>query len=328
MIISIALLLVLALAATGVGVYPIKSSIIELLMGEGLANDIYIFRGVRLPRIVMAMLVGSLLAVSGCSLQGIFRNPLATPDLIGVTAGATLMAALTIVLGEWFRLWIPEVIQYSLISVAAFTGALFAIILVYGLAKRGGKVEVVIMLLAGVAVSALGFSLVGLLTYVAKDDQLRDLTFWNLGSLGGATWTKNGILLLVLVGSFLYLLPQGKALNALMLGETDAEHLGIQVETVKRRVIVFSALMVGVSVAFCGSINFIGLVVPYLLRLTLGSNFVYLLPFSAVWGAILLLSADTVSRTIVAPAELPVGILTALLGAPVFVAILKSSMKW
>lgn len=333
---SFLVLLVLAGVSLHMGVYRFEESSVwkitgSILSGDGSvpATDAYIIGKVRMPRVVMAVLVGSILAVSGTCLQGIFKNPLATPDLIGVTSGATLMAAITIVLGESVRQVIPEALHFSLVSMGAFLGALGAISLVYTIASGNGKTNVVVMLLAGVAISSLGFALVGFMTYLAKDDQLRDLTFWNLGSLGGATWTKNGILAVVMLGTYSYLITKGKALNAMMLGEKDAEHLGIRVEKIKRLTVLFTALMVGTAVAFSGSIGFVGLIIPYILRLLFSSNYTLILPLSAVWGAILLLAADTVSRIIVAPSELPIGILTALLGAPVFMAILiryKKSM--
>lgn len=333
---SFLVLLVLAGVSLHMGVYRFEESSVLKITGSFLrgdtsvsATDAYIIGKVRLPRVVMAILIGSILAVSGTCLQGIFKNPLATPDLIGVTSGATLMAAITIVLGESVRSVIPEALHYSMVSIGAFIGALGAISLVYAISSGNGKTNVVIMLLAGVAISSLGFALVGFMTYLAKDEQLRDLTFWNLGSLGAATWTKNGILAVVIAGTYSYLITKGKALNAMMLGEKDAEHLGIRVERIKRLTVLLTALMVGTAVAFSGSIGFVGLIIPYILRLLFSSNYTVILPLSAVWGAILLLAADTVSRTLVAPSELPIGILTALLGAPVFIAILiryKKSM--
>ena len=331
---SFLILLLLAVWALYVGVYRFEEPslvkvLASLLRGDSSvpATDAYILGTIRLPRVVMAVLVGSVLAVAGTSLQGIFKNPLATPDLIGVTAGATLMAAFTIVLGEPVRALLPEALHFSMVSIGAFLGALAAIALVYLIASGNGRTNVVIMLLAGVALSSLGFSVVGFLTYMAKDDQLRDLTFWNLGSLGAASWVKNGILLVVMVFSYSFLLTKGKALNALMLGEKDAAHLGIHVERIKRMTIVLSALLVGTAVAFSGNIGFVGLIIPYILRLLFSSNYTIILPLSAVWGGILLLVADTFSRTVVAPAELPIGILTALLGAPVFIAILVRHKK-
>lgn len=292
-------------------------------------SEKYVIWDVRMARIVMAVLIGSILAVAGTSMQGMFKNPLATPDLIGITAGATMMAAITIVLGSYFRHLLPEFVQFSLLSIAAFVGALLTMLLVYKISTTQGKTNVVIMLLTGVAVTALGFAVTGFLIYLSKDEQLRDLTFWNLGSLGGATWTKNGILLIVMVISYSFLIHKGKALNAMMLGERDAEHLGINVEKIKKQIVVLTALMVGACVAFSGTIGFVGLIVPYILRLLFKSNYQIILPLSAVMGSMLLLVADTFSRTIVAPSEIPIGVLTAFMGAPVFIAILiryKNSM--
>lgn len=333
---GILLLILLAIGALYMGVYDFGGkSPLNVLQGI-LSNDPnisasekYVLWDVRMARIIMAILIGSILAVSGTVMQGMFKNPLATPDLIGITAGATLMAAITIVLGSYFREYLPEFLQLSLLSIAAFIGALVTTFAVYRISTTQGKTNVVIMLLSGVAISALGFAIVGFLIYLSKDEQLRDLTFWNLGSLGGATWTKNGILLAVLVLSYIALINKGKALNAMMLGEKDAEHLGIPVERIKKQIVVLTALMVGACVAFSGTIGFVGLIVPYILRLIFKSNYQLVLPLSAVMGSILLLVADTFSRTIVAPSEIPIGVITAFLGAPVFIAILirfKNSM--
>ncbi|HLU51676.1 MAG TPA: iron ABC transporter permease, partial [Flavobacteriaceae bacterium] len=290
-------------------------------------TDRYVFMEVRLPRIVMAVLIGSALAVSGTCMQGMFKNPLATPDLIGITAGATLMAAITIVLRTLFFHFIPQYLHFFVLSIAAFIGALLTMALVYRISTESGKTNVIIMLLAGVAISALAFSITGFLIYLSNDEQLRDLTFWSLGSLGGATWIKNAILTLLIGVSYFFLINKGKALNAMMLGEKDAEHLGIPIETIKKQIVVFVALMVGASVAFSGTIGFIGLIVPYILRLLFKSNYHYILPLSAVSGGILLLVADTVSRTVVAPSEIPLGILTAFMGAPIFIIILMRYRK-
>lgn len=333
---GILLLILLAIGSLYMGVYDFSGkSPLNVLQGI-LSNDPnisasekYVLWDVRMARIIMAILIGSILAVSGTVMQGMFKNPLATPDLIGITAGATLMAAITIVLGSYFREYLPEFLQLSLLSIAAFIGALVTTFAVYRISTTQGKTNVVIMLLSGVAISALGFAIVGFLIYLSKDEQLRDLTFWNLGSLGGATWTKNGILLAVLVLSYIVLINKGKALNAMMLGEKDAEHLGIPVERIKKQIVVLTALMVGACVAFSGTIGFVGLIVPYILRLIFKSNYQLVLPLSAVMGSILLLVADTFSRTIVAPSEIPIGVITAFLGAPVFIAILirfKNSM--
>lgn len=328
------LLAIIAVLALNTGVYnfggtsPFKV-LWQYIKGDpGLSlSDQYVIWEVRASRIVMAILIGSMLAVSGTSLQGLFKNPLATGEAIGLTSGATLLAAIAIVLGGHFKQYLPEVVQFSLVGISAFAGALLAMMLVYRISTSAGKTNVVMMLLSGVAITSIGFSITGFLIYISKDEQLRDLTFWNMGSLAAATWTKNIILAVVIVISYAILLPKGKALNAMMLGERDAQHLGINVEKLKRQIVIITSLMVGTCVAFSGTIGFVGLIVPYILRLLFKSNYVFILPLSAVLGSILLLIADTFSRSIVAPSELPIGILTSLIGGPVFIAILIKFKK-
>lgn len=329
LIISGGLLLLFIVAAAFIGVYDFDAPSLWTVFKKGIgghvypeSSDYYVLFKVRLPRIIMAVLVGSALAVSGTVLQGMFQNPLATPSLIGVTSGASLFAALAIVLGSSISLVLPDILHFSLISIMAFIGAILTMTFVYRIATSQGKTNVVVMLLAGVAISALAGAVTGFLTYLTDDEELRDLTFWTLGSLGGATWLKNGLLMVVILFSYILLIPKGKALNAMMLGEKDAGHLGISVEKIKKQIIILTALMVGTCVAFSGAIGFVGLIVPYILRLIFKSNYHLILPLSAIIGSILLLAADTVSRTIVAPSEMPIGVITAFLGAPVFIAIL------
>jgi len=290
-------------------------------------SDKYVIWDVRSARIIMAIFIGSMLAVSGTSLQGLFKNPLATGEAIGLTSGATLLAAVAIVLGGYFKQYLPEMVQFSLTGFSAFIGALLAMMLVYRISTSAGKTNVVMMLLSGVAITSIGFSVTGFLIYISKDEQLRDLTFWNMGSLAAATWTKNIVLAVVMVVSYFVLLPKGKALNAMMLGERDAQHLGINVERLKKQIVIIASLMVGTCVAFSGTIGFVGLIVPYILRLLFKSDYTFILPLSAVLGSILLLIADTISRSIVAPSELPIGILTSLIGGPIFIAILIKFKK-
>lgn len=326
---GILLLALLAVISLYMGVYVFeKHSLAEVLQGL-ITNDAslsqadrFVMMDLRLPRIVMAILIGSALAVSGTCLQGMFKNPLATPDLIGITSGASLFAAMAIVLGSSLKQYVPEVFHFSFLSIMAFIGALITMLMVYRISTTGGKTNVVIMLLSGVAITALGFAITGFLIYISKEEQLRDLTFWNLGSLAGATWTKNAIMAVIVVVSFFFLINKGKALNAMMLGERDAQHLGIPVEKIKKQIVVLTALMVGTSVAFAGTIGFVGLIVPYILRLIFKSNYHIILPMSAVFGGVLLLAADTISRTVAAPSEIPIGILTAFMGAPIFIVIL------
>lgn len=329
---GILLLALLAVVSLYMGVYVFeKHSFAEVLQGlvandDSLSQaDRFVMMDLRLPRIAMAILIGSALAVSGTCLQGMFKNPLATPDLIGITSGASLFAAMAIVLGSSLKPYVPEVFHFSFLSIMAFIGALLTMLMVYRISTTGGKTNVVIMLLTGVAVTALGFAITGFLIYISKEEQLRDLTFWNLGSLAGATWTKNAIMAVIVVVSFFFLINKGKALNAMMLGERDAQHLGIPVEKIKKQIVVLTALMVGTSVAFAGTISFVGLIVPYILRLIFKSNYHIILPLSAIFGGVLLLAADTISRTVAAPSEIPIGILTAFMGAPIFIAILVRS---
>ena len=331
---SLLLLALLAVVSLYTGVYVFeKHTIAETISGifnnDGTVSDSdrFVIMDLRLPRIVMGILIGSALSVSGTCLQGMFRNPLATPDLLGITAGASLFAAITIVLGTYIKPYIPEVFHFSLLSIMAFIGALITMMLVYRMSTIDGKTNIVVMLLTGVAITALGFAVMGLLIYLSKEEELRDLTFWNLGSLGGATWTKNGILAVVIIVCYSFLINKGKALNAMMLGEKDAEHLGIPVERIKKQIVILTALMIGCCVAFAGTISFVGLIVPYILRLIFRSNYHIILPLSAVWGSLLLLTADTISRTIAPPSEIPIGILTAFMGAPIFIIILIRSRK-
>lgn len=334
MLLSILLLVILAVISLYVGVYAFeKYSFTQLVQGlfynDGTLteSDRFVLLGLRLPRIVMAVLIGSALAVSGTCLQGMFKNPLATPDLIGITSGALMFAAVTIVLGSSIKPYIPQLLHFSLLSIMSFIGALLTMIMVYRISTSNGKTNVIIMLLSGVAITAMGFATTGFLTYISDDDQLRDLAFWNLGSLSAATWTKNAILAVIILLSYSFLINKGKALNAMMLGEKDAEHLGIPVERIKKQIVLFTALMVGASVAFAGNIGFVGLIVPYILRLIFKSNYNIILPLSAVLGSVLLLSADTISRTIAPPTEVPIGILTAFMGAPIFIIILIKNKK-
>ncbi len=315
--------------ALNIGVYDFDGSSSYEVLWKFLTGDSslslsekYVIWDVRTSRIVMAVLIGSMLAVSGTTLQGMFKNPLATGESIGLTSGATLLAAIAIILGHTFESYLPEIIRNSLVGVSAFVGAFLAMIIVYRISTSAGKTNVVMMLLSGVAITSIGFSFVGFLIYISKDEQLRDLTFWNLGTLAGATWTRNIILSIVLLFSYIIILPKGKALNAMLLGEKDAQHLGINVETLKKQIVLITSLMIGTCVAFSGTIGFVGLIVPYILRLLFRSDYHFILPLSAICGSILLLLADTISRTIVAPSELPIGILTSLIGGPIFIAIL------
>ncbi|WP_162241109.1 iron ABC transporter permease [Pseudomonas sp. Leaf58] len=291
------------------------------IAAEGLQQAEMILGQIRLPRTLLGLAVGAVLALSGVAMQGLFRNPLADPGLVGVAAGAAMGAALAIVGGSWLG-GIPDVLAPYLLSLCAFIGGLGVTALVYRLGRRDGQTNVATMLLAGVAMTALGGAAVGLFSYLADDATLRTLTFWNLGSLNGASYERLWPLLLVVVGVALWLPRRAKALNALLLGESEARHLGIDVERLKRELVLCTALGVGAAVAAAGLIGFIGLVVPHLVRLLAGPDHRVVLPASLLAGGGLMLFADLAARLLLAPAELPIGIVTALIGAPFFLLLL------
>ncbi|RWE56457.1 iron ABC transporter permease [Mesorhizobium sp.] len=286
------------------------------------ARDRLIVYDIRLPRVILGVLIGAALAVSGAVMQGLFRNPLADPGLIGVSAGASLGAVAVIVLGATVLAPVISVLGTLALPLAAFCGGLATTLVLYQVATRHGRTSVATMLLAGIALAALAMALTGILIFMADDRQLRDLTFWQLGSLAGATWQKIGSVGPVIVLALAAMPFLARGLNALALGEATAGHLGIPVQRLKYTAIVGVSAAVGASVAVSGGIGFVGIVVPHLLRLAIGPDNRYLLPASALLGACLLLLADAVARTIVAPAELPIGIVTAIAGAPFFLWIL------
>jgi iron complex transport system permease protein len=291
------------------------------VQGDNLQQAELILGQIRVPRTLLGLAVGAVLALSGVAMQGLFRNPLADPGLVGVSSGAALGAAIAIVAGASLG-GIPESIEPYLLSIFAFAGGLIVTAIVYRLGRRDGQTSVGIMLLAGVAMTALAGSIIGLFTYLADDATLRTLTFWNLGTLNGASYARLWPLLLVCVFVIGWLPRRAKALNALLLGESEARHLGIEVERLKRELVLCIALGVGAAVAAAGLIGFVGLIVPHLVRLMAGPDHRIVLPASALAGASLLLFADVFARLALAPAELPIGIVTAFIGAPFFLFLL------
>ncbi len=289
--------------------------------GEGLQQAELILGQIRLPRSLLGLCVGIVLALSGVAMQGLFRNPLADPGLVGVAGGAALGAAIAIVGGSMIG-GLPPALAPYLLSICAFSGGLVVTAVVYRFGRRDGQTNVATMLLAGVALTAMSGAGVGLFTYLADDATLRSLTFWNLGSLNGASYPRLWPLLLVTLGVAIWLPRRASALNALLLGESEARHLGFNVERIKLELVLCTALGVGAAVAAAGLIGFIGLVVPHLMRLLVGPDHRVLLPASLLAGASLLLLADLVARLVLAPAELPIGIVTALIGAPFFLYLL------
>ncbi|CUH69036.1 Hemin transport system permease protein HmuU [Thalassovita autumnalis] len=299
-----------------------QTDVLAALTGTGSVRDQIIVWDIRMPRMLTGVLVGAALAVSGAVMQGLFRNPLADPGLVGVSAGAGFGAVAAIVLGGYLPVAVIALVGNYLVPFAAFLGSWATTLLLYGIATRGGRTSVATMLLAGIALGALTGALTGLIVYYATDDQLRDLTFWGMGSVAGASWAKFTasaplIILTLIAAPFL-----ARALNALALGEAAASHLGIDVQKMKRIAILTVAGSVGASVAVTGGIGFVGIVVPHLLRLVQGPDHRGLLVNAALLGAVTLLLADAISRSVIAPAELPIGIVTAALGGPFFLWIL------
>jgi len=283
-----------------------------------------VFFNLRLPRVLLGSLIGAGLGVSGAAIQGLFRNPLAEPGLIGISSGATLFAVIMVVLEINIFKNLTGTLSFYALSIAAFIGAGITTMIVYRIAMKNGKTVITTLLLAGLAINALANSFIGLMTYMATDAQLRNITFWNLGSLGGASWQTVSALLPFVLIPIVTLPFFAKSLNALVLGEPQALHMGVNVKVVKRMIIILATMAVGASVAMAGIIGFIGLIIPHIIRMTFTADHRLVIPGSALLGGALLTGADLIARTIVAPAELPIGILTAMIGVPVFIYIIIS----
>ncbi|RMG78462.1 MAG: iron ABC transporter permease [Chloroflexi bacterium] len=319
------------LLAVGIGAVQISpSQVIAILLDKLGINSGVAFEErqevvlmiIRLPRVVMGVLIGGSLAVSGAAIQGLFRNPLADPGLIGISSGAALAAALMIVLGGSVFSGLIALLGDMALPLAAFAGGVLTTLLIYRLASVNGRTRVATMLLAGIAVNAVAGAGIGMMVFIANDDQLRDITFWSLGSLGRASWDTVAIMLPFLLLALVPLPFLARSLNALLLGEVEAQHLGVNVERVKTLVVLMVALAVGAGVAMTGIIGFVGLVVPHLVRLIAGPDHRIVLPGALLLGATLLVSADLLARTIAVPAEVPIGIVTALVGGPFFLWLL------
>jgi iron complex transport system permease protein len=327
-------LVVLAIGLLATAVFSLASGATDssafavawaLVSGDHSAIDAVeriVISDIRMPRTLLGIMIGASLAVSGAIMQGLFRNPLADPGIVGVSAGAGLGAVTTIVLGGTVLAPIVAIFGIYQIPFAAFLGGLASTFILYRVSTRNGRTSVATMLLTGIALGAMAGAFTGLLVFWADDQQLRDLTFWGLGSVAGATWIKVAAVAPIIL-PVIFLAPiMARGLNAMTLGEATAQHLGINVQVFKRVAIVAVAAATGASVAVSGGIGFVGIVVPHLLRLFIGPDHKYLLPACALLGAIMLLLADAIARQIVAPAELPIGIVTATIGAPFFLWIL------
>lgn len=327
---TILLLLVItaaiAFGAVEISLKEMFTSLQHFFQGEN-SSTIHeaVFLQIRLPRVLLCAITGAVLAVSGVLMQGLFRNPIVEPGLLGTSAGAAFGASLVFVLSANMDASVKSYIGPFLVPVFAFAGGLLATYAVYSLAKTNKQISVIVLLLVGIAVNAMGLSGTGFMSYIARDPQARSITFWNLGTFSGASWLQVGIVGVVAFNVFIIAIRLSKQLNVLLLGEEEAVYAGVHVERLKRRLLLLTTAMVGVATAFVGVIGFMGLIVPHIMRLLLGSNHQKLLPASMLAGAILLTLADMGARLLLAPAEIPIGIITSLVGAPLFIVLLKRS---
>ncbi len=310
----LAVLFAALVAAVNVGAIPL--SLWELLTLEASALERTVFVDIRAPRVVLAAFVGGVLALAGAALQGLFRNPLADPGLIGVSAGAALGAIAFIVLGD--ALALPEPAIPFALPLMAVAGALLVTAFLYSFAAWFGQFSMVTLLLVGIAVNALATVGIGAFQYLSDDQQLRTLVFWMMGSFGRAGWATTLPAVAIMVCASAWLLRYGRGLDLLQLGEAEASFLGVDVDRLKRVVILTAAAAVGAGVALSGIIAFVGLVVPHLVRLLIGPAHRLLLPGSIFLGAAIMVTADLIARTIITPAELPVSLVTSAIGAPFF----------
>lgn len=286
-----------------------------------------VVEAIRAPRALLGLAAGAALGAAGAAMQGFFRNPLADPALVGVSSGGALAAVAMIVLGAVALAPLVGVFGPFALPIVAFLGSLATVAAIYRISSIDGRVIVATMLLAGVAANALAYSGIGYLTFLADDQQLRTLAFWTLGSVGGATWGSALPAVALMLIATVALQSLARPMNCLLLGEADARHLGVDVEAVKRRAAVLTALGVGAATAVCGIVAFVGLVTPHLVRLMAGPDHRFVLPGSAVLGAALVLFSDLIARLAVQPAELPLGVVTAAIGAPFFFWLLLRDKK-
>ena len=294
-----------------------------LLTGAERTGGAHVLWELRLPRALLAAAVGAALGLAGALTQGLFRNPLADPGLLGVTSGAVCAVAGVLTVFAASAAAVPAAWRIWVLPLSAFTGALAVCFALERLARWLTPGSVTGLLLTGLALNAVAMAAVGLCTYLATDEQLRSLTFWTLGSLAGASWPVVGVLAAALAGALAVSRRLAPALNALALGEAVAAQVGVPMQALRHRLIGVVAVLSGLAVAWCGLIGFIGLMAPHFMRAAAGADHRAVLPLSMLCGALLLLLADTVARVVVVPAELPVGILTALLGGPAFLLVLR-----
>lgn len=321
LILLISLLLCIGVGAVSINLAEMQSAISKIFSPETMQLKERIFFEIRLPRALLSAMVGASLAVGGVLLQALFRNPIIEPGLIGTSSGAALGAAIYFVLGAA----LPRFLGEWMLPVCACVGAMLTTLLVVGLAHQAqmANTNVLHLLLTGIAINALCLSGVGFLSYIARDPQARSITFWNMGTLSGANWHNLSIISATTVLGVLCSLRFAKDLNALLLGESEAKLLGVNVKRLKLLVLTLNVMMVAIATAFVGVIGFVGLIVPHILRLMKCSDHRFLLIHAALLGAILLSFADLLARVLVSPAELPIGIVTSIVGVPVFILLLR-----
>ncbi|HTJ50128.1 MAG TPA: iron ABC transporter permease [Cyclobacteriaceae bacterium] len=327
-------LILLFLISLSIGAVSVSvREIIQILVAKvGIgthAQDVQsmVLLNIRLPRLVFTVLIGAALGISGGALQGLFRNPLVEPGTIGVSSGAALGAILVILGGKLISPVLAEALGNWLSPLFAFLGGIAATLVTLRLGSYEGRTQITILILAGVAISAIASAAIGLSIFYADEQQLRTFSFWTLGDLSVATWQKIAMLTPIISISVVGLVAMAKPLNALALGEAEAFHSGVHVERLKISIILLCAMAIGTSVAFAGIISFVGLVVPHVIRMLFSPDHELVLPASAITGACLLILADIFARTIVAPAELPIGIVTAIVGTPFFLYLLISTKR-
>ncbi|WP_261642078.1 FecCD family ABC transporter permease [Erwinia mallotivora] len=311
LLVMLLMLLAMMLLAANTGAMRLSLAMVWQAPADSMIWKIW--WNIRLPRVLLAVLVGAALALSGATMQGLFRNPLADPGLLGISSGASLMLAFAVVipvtLPAALALWWP--------MLAAFVGSLLVTMMIFIL-SRHRSTTLPRLLLAGIAINALCGAAVGVLSWISNDQQLRQLSLWGMGSLGQAQWPTVAACAVLILPTMLATQWQAQRLNLLQLGDEEAHYLGVDVRRTQRILLILSALMVAAAVAVSGVIAFVGLVVPHLIRLCMGGDHRWLLPGAVLLGAMLMLVADTLARTLVSPAEMPVGLLTSLLGAPWF----------
>lgn len=327
----LALLLVATMmVATGIGPLRLPPGVVAAILWHSIdpslavdAQAAAVVTAIRLPRIILAGLVGALLGLGGALMQGLYRNPMADPGLVGVSAGAALFAVGAIALAQGPARPLYDLLGSETVPLAAFVGGLAATALVWRIASRDGETSIAALLLAGIAVTAIAMAGVGFFIFLSDERQIRDINFWLLGSLAGASW-RGVHTILPFAGCAITLgLLLARPLNALMLGEREAGHLGYDAQLVKRLAAIAVTLGTGAAVSLSGTIGFVGLVVPHIMRLALGADHRWVIPASTLGGATLLIAADAFARTLAAPAELPIGLLTSTLGAPFFLWLLR-----